>query len=65
MHMQLGVSYHIPKGASKNGLPVKETFNPALQFNQNFAHCSKHICFVMIGSRHTLILRKLCVFGIF
>ena len=27
MHMQLGVTYHIPKGASKNGLPVKETFN--------------------------------------
>ena len=26
MHMQLGVTCHIPKGASKNGLPVKETF---------------------------------------
>ena len=26
MHMQLGVTYHIPKGASKNGLPVKYTF---------------------------------------
>ena len=27
MHMQLGVTYHISKGASKNGLPVKYTFN--------------------------------------
>ena len=27
MHMQLGVTYHIPKGASKNGLPVKDSCN--------------------------------------
>ena len=29
--MQLGVIYHISKGASKNGLPVKYTFKVFLK----------------------------------
>ena len=49
MHMQLGVTYHIPKGASKNGLPVKETFK---MFK------TKHFGILILKRENTLLLKR-------
>ena len=43
MHMQLGVTYHISKGASKNGLPVKYTLKKYIFYElQSFQFNSNH-----------------------